>query len=102
VSDGRSDSADVQAAAADRLARRRQARDVAEFAEHGGGRDRADAVLAHQGLTAGLPARQPGEFALERHELAVELIDDRQRDLDPLQRRGRQRERVQERAPVGP
>src|SRR3954466_9211854 len=65
--------------------RGRQAAHVPEFAEHGGGRDRADAVLAHQGLTTGLPARQALELALERHELAVDLIDDRQRDLDRLQ-----------------
>src|SRR3954467_7510746 len=64
--------------------------------------DRPDAVLAHQGLTADLTARQGSDLALEPHQLAVDLIDDRQGDLDPLQGGGRQRERAQERAAVGP
>src|SRR3954470_24357869 len=72
------------------------------LAEYGGGRPRPDAVLAHQGLTAGLAARQASDLALEPHQLTLDLIDDRQRDLDPLQGRGRQRERAKERAPVGP
>src|SRR4051794_7171095 len=45
---------------------------------------------------------QASELALEPHQLAVDLIDDRQRDLNPLQGGGRRRERAKERAPVGP
>ena len=60
------------------------------------------AVLAHQRLTARLVTREASELALERDQLAVDLVDDRQRDLDPLRGRGRQLERAQERAPVGP
>src|SRR4051794_28310810 len=38
----------------------------------------------------------------KRHQLTLDLVDDRQRDLNPLRRRGRQRERAQERPPIGP
>src|SRR3954453_164865 len=69
--------ADVQAAAAHRLARGGKTGHVAEFAEHGGGRDWPDAVLAHQGLTAGLAAGQGGDLAPEWHQLALKLVDDR-------------------------
>jgi len=57
--------------------------------------------LAHQGLAADLVAGQAGQVALEDDQLAVEFVDDRQRDLDPLQGRRRQHELAQERASVG-
>src|SRR5829696_5880818 len=68
--------ADIEAGAAHRLARRRQARHVAELA--------ADPVVAHQRPATGLAAGQPAQPLLERGELAVERLDHRQRHLDPL------------------
>src|SRR3954452_24159495 len=79
-----------------------QARDIAQLAQNRRGRDWADAVLVHQRLTAELAARPAGQLAFERDELALDLVDDGQRDGDALQGGGRQLERVQERAPVGP
>jgi hypothetical protein len=52
-------------------------------------------------LAARLAPCEAPELALERDQLAVDLIDDRQRDLDPLAGRRWQLEPAQEGAPVG-
>src|SRR4051794_5064098 len=56
----------------------------------------------HQRLTADLAACQAGELTLQRHQRTLELVNDRQGDLDPRQGRGRQTEHAKQRAPVGP
>ena len=48
------------------IARRRQARDVTEFADDAGRRHRPDAVVAHQLPAARLAARQRSDVALKR------------------------------------
>jgi hypothetical protein len=82
--------ADVEAGAAHRLARSRQARHVAELTEDRRRGQLADAVVAHQRPAPGLAARQPAQRVLERGELLVERLDHRKRHLDPLAGRRRQ------------
>ena len=93
--------ADVEAGAADRLARRRQARHVAELGDDAGRGDRPDAVVAHQLAAARLAAGKLADVALERGELAVERVDHFQCHLDPLAGGVGQLELGEERAAAG-
>ena len=92
--------ADVDAGHPDRLARRRQATDVAELAERDQRGQLAHPVEAHQRLAAGLAARELAQLALQRSDLRLDRVDHRQRDLDPFARVGGNVERIEERAPV--
>src|SRR6266571_5108285 len=59
-----------------------------ELAEPGAavGAVEADAEVALQRPAAGLVAGEPVQLALERGELGVDRVDERERDLDPLAR----------------
>src|SRR5215211_6831606 len=93
--------ADVEAGPADGLARGGQTRDVTEFAEDHRRGQLAYPELALERPTARLAAGEPAQLLLERAELAVDRVDQRQRDLDPLAVRRGQLESLQELAPGG-
>src|SRR5438093_66610 len=80
----------------------REAADVAELAEDGGGNQLADPVLAEQRLATALTAGEAAQLALERRQLGIEGIDHRQPDPDALARCPRQLEPLQESAPLAP
>jgi len=64
--------------------RRRSAGHIAELGEDRGRDARADAVVAHQRLAAGLAASEALQLKIEIVQYAVEVLDDAQRDGDLL------------------
>ena len=82
---------DVQAGEADRFSGGGEAAGVAELGQDRDRRQRADPVVAHQRLAAGLAACVAAQLLVERRELVIERVDHRQPHRDLLARARRQR-----------